>query len=344
MPAAAEVLVVGAGLSGSIIARELADGGIPVTLIEKRSHVAGNCYDYIHASGIRVHKYGPHIFHTSNKKVFGWLSRFTGWVPYEHKVVAKLASGQLVPFPPNRQTVSQVRPDDLEEVFYRPYSEKMWGIGLERLSGAVTGRAAARINEDEDRYFPDDIYQCLPTPGYTELVRNILDHRLITVSLETGFSKSMERNFAHVFNSMAIDEYFDFRFGDLPYRSIVFHHSLMNIERASNFPVINYTDRSPYTRITEWKNFPGHGNVQDCTLLTQEQPCDYKDNNQERYYPVNDRHGLSRRTFLQYKSLCPANMTFVGRCGQYAYLDMDQAASSALAVARRFLSAEKSIR
>lgn len=332
----AEFLIVGAGLSGATIARGLAESGHEVLIIDQKKHVAGHCYDFVDETGIRVHKYGPHIFHTSNSLVFDFLSRFTEWIDYEHRVVAKLSSGELVPFPPNSNTLKKINKDAVIDTFYRPYSEKMWALNLEELNPKIIDRVPIR-SDAEDRYFPKDIYQKLPKNGYTHLVENILDHKRIKIQLETKFEAPMAHNYSHTFNSMPIDEFFDYRFGDLPYRSIKFHNNLHEMKSISAFPVINFTDRSKFTRQTEWKNFPLHGKNDRFTLVTVEEPCDYKDNEYERYYPVMDHAGKNRNTFKKYELLSPQNMTFIGRCGMYLYLDMDQAVSAALSVYRKFM-------
>ena len=331
-----KILIVGAGLSGATIARELADNGYEILIIDKKPHIAGHCFDFTSNEGIRIHKYGPHIFHTSNQLVIDWLKKFTKWVDYEHKVLAKLNNGILVPFPPNTEPLKNVKYDELIDTFYRPYSEKMWGKSLEDLNPKIINRVPVR-SDDEDRYFPNDKFQKLPSQGYTKLVENLLEHPSIKVELNTNFSKQMQKNVLHTFNSMPIDEYFDFCFGELPYRSIKFHHRVINENKISNNSVINFTDSGKYTRETEWKNFPNHGHNPFKTQLTREEPCDYKDNNFERYYPINDADGENRKKYNKYKKIIPKNITFIGRCGQYVYIDMDQAVSSSLALSRKFI-------
>lgn len=332
------ILVVGAGLSGATVARFLAERGWPVVVMEKKDHVAGHCYDYIDENGIRIHKYGPHIFHTSNEKVFAWLSRFTEWVDYEHCVVARLANGEHVPFPPNRETLAKVKQEDLVEVFYRPYSEKMWGMPLEALNAKILNRVPVRQDE-ERRYFPSEVYQKLPRQGYTRLVENMLSHAGITLRLGVAFEPEMASGFFHTFNSMPIDEFFGYRYGELPYRSLKFHHQVYARARKTQHPQVNFTDRSCFTRETEWKNFPGHGSNEKVTVVTKEQPCDYRENNMERYYPVNDAAGVNRALYKRYRQRVPDDMTFIGRCGLYVYLDMHQAVGSALATAEGFQAA-----
>jgi len=337
-----KILIVGAGLSGVTIARQLADSGFEVTVIDKKNHVGGHCFDYFDDSGIRVHKYGPHIFHTSNELVVKWLSQFTDWIDYEHRVVAKINSGDLVIFPPNLSTLKKISKDNLVDTFYRPYSEKMWGIKLEELNPKIINRVP--IREDyEDRYFPKETFQKLPKNGYTSLVENILDHKKIKIKLNFAFDKKLAGDFYHVFNSMPIDEYFNYKFGQLPYRSIKFHHELHNISQLSKHPVVNYTDNSVYTRHTEWKHFPNHGDSKNQTLVTREEPCDYRENNFERYYPVIDMDGENRKLYQKYKTNIPDNMTFIGRCGMYVYINMDQAISSSLSLSKKFILKEATL-
>ena len=329
------ILVVGAGFSGVTIARELADSGHNITVIDKKDHVGGHCHDYLHSTGIRVHKYGPHIFHTSNIKVFNWLSRFTEWVDYEHRVVARLETGETVPFPPNKETLKHVNAEKILDTFYRPYSEKMWGMKLEQVSPNILERVPIR-HDFEDRYFPSAKFQKLPKHGYTALFEKILAHNSINLFLETPFAKNMLDSYDFVFNSMPIDEFFNYSFGYLPYRSIIFHQQIKEVDRLTPHPVINYTNNLKYTRHTEWKNFPGHGANCEKTIVTYEEPCDFQQNNFERYYPVKDINGENRKLYQKYNSGTPVNMKFIGRCGSYVYIDMDQAVSSALAIARKF--------
>lgn len=330
------ILVVGAGLAGATVARELAHNGFEVTVIDQRNHVAGNAHDYVNEHGILIHKYGAHIFHTKNDTIFEWLSRFTDWTEYKHKVVAKLPSNEYITFPPTRSFVNMYGIDYVRSVLYAPYTKKMWGMKLTEIDDSVINRVPVR-EDNGDLYFPNDEYQCLPKEGYSVMVANILNHENITLKLETKFDKLMEKDYFHVFNSMPIDVYYDFKYGELPYRSIKFQHVTHEQERLSPHPVINYTDNGPVTRSIEWKNFPGHG-VSDVTTVTNEIPCDYKDNHMERYYPVKDAKGVNREIYKQYKEIPNDKVTFIGRCGMYVYIDMDQAVSSSLSVAHKFIN------
>lgn len=332
-----KILIVGAGISGATIARLLAEKGFQITVFEKKDHIGGNCFDYVDINGIRIHKYGPHLFHTSNLNVINWLSRFTDWVDYKHQVVAQLPNGDFVPFPPNRETLKKVNKEDLVDVFYRPYSEKMWGSKLELINPAILNRVPF-IDSIQNLYFPRDNFQKLPKKGYTSLIKKILNHKLIKVMLNINYEREMSYGFFHTFNSMPIDEFFKFKYGDLPYRSIKFHHETKKINKFSSHSVINFTDKlSPFTRQTEWKNFPNNNNVNDVTVITKEEPCDYMENNQERYYPINDKEGKNRKLYEKYSKLVPENFTFIGRCGLYAYINMDEAVSSALLKAKLFI-------
>lgn len=330
------ILVVGAGFSGATIARYMAEAGYRVDVIDRRDHIGGNAYDYTNEHGIRIHKYGPHIFHTSNVKVVEWLSKYTEWLPYKHRVKALLDDGRFATLPVNKQTRAMVGEERVVDVFYRPYTKKMWGKEIEQIDPDILARVKIRDDENEF-YFPDDTFQFMPKNGYTEVFAAILDHYAITVSLETSFEKRLSENYLHTFNSMPIDEYFAYDQGDLPYRSIKFHTYTIPAPILLPTATVNFTHDEPYTRVTEWKHFPNHGKNPAYTTLTVEQPCDYKENEEERYYPVKDIAGTNRMLYQNYLKRAPKNTTFIGRCGLYAYLDMHQAISSAQETARQFL-------
>lgn len=331
---AKRILVVGAGFSGATVARVLAENNCLVDVIDSRNHVAGNAYDYANQHGIRIHKYGPHLFHTNNQMVFDWLSQYTEWVEYKHKVVAMMDDGSTVIFPPTKSLVDRLGIELIKQIFYYPYTKKMWAVEVDP---SVLDRAPVRDDEG-DLYFPNDRYQYLPKYGYTALIKNIFDHKNIQVKLSTPFTKSMENHYDHVFNSMPIDVYYDGIHGELPYRSIKFNNVDLPLARMSAHGVINFTHTGPETRIVEWKNFPEHGTTPNCTSLTYEVPCDYRDNNQERYYPVKDANGVNREIYKKYRSIPNTKVTFIGRCGLYTYLNMDQCVSHSLSVAKSYLT------
>lgn len=370
-----QVLIVGAGFAGSVIARSLADRGqYHVTLIDRRDHIAGNAYDPVSSrSGARYHKYGPHIFHTNSTDIVDYLSEFTDWLPYRHKVQAVLPTCQSAPMPINRDTLnchfglalaneqevrdflSKVREPigeprnarehlegiygcELTELFFGRYTRKMWGLDLSDMPISVVARLPVCYSADP-HYF-NDKYQMMPANGYLELFNNMLDHENIDVQLNTSFEKSMEADYSHVFNSMPIDEYFDNEFGPLPYRSIKFEHRF-DEPFEYDVPTVNFTDTGKYTRKTAWALYPGCGGEVG-KHVTYEEPCSYEDNNFERYYPIKTIDGWPQRRYKQYQELAKQKdkMTFIGRCGQYVYYDMHQVVANSLMIAKKFIEAD----
>ena len=336
------ILVVGAGFAGATIARELAEAGHKICVIDQRDHVGGNAYDYENEHGIRVHKYGPHIFHTNNKRVYDWITLYGKFGEYKHKVKAQLSDGRYVTLPVNNETKEIVGEENVIDTFYKPYTKKMWGMELEDLDSSISKRIPIR-DDDNELYFPDDEYQVMPLYGYTTLFNSILNHQNIIVHLNTPFDKKMEELYDHVFNSMPIDVYYDYEYGELPYRSIKFHHTHLPMNKILPVPTVNFTHNGPYTRITEWKNYPFHGINSSMTTLTAEEPCDYKENNYERFYPVKDNTGKNTSIYRKYaaKQYNNPKMTFIGRCGMYVYIDMHQAINSSLQIAKKFIRRNK---
>jgi UDP-galactopyranose mutase len=369
------ILVVGAGFAGAVHARELAEAGFEVDVIDARIHIGGNCFDYVHPCGIRVHKYGPHLFHTSNQRVVDWLSRFTSWLPYEHRVVARLKDNRLVPLPVNLDTVNAVfgtkleTPEDvasllaskaeprdpiisaedylyshigpeLTNLFFRPYSLKMWNLDLADADASVVRRLQIRTDRD-NRYFPADTFQAMPNEGFTRVFERILDHDRIHVRLGEAFVAETAVAYDACFNSMPIDEFYGFDLGELPYRSIRFHLSEVPERDAMRHAVVNYTDDGIYTRETWWHMIAGHDIDPGVTALrTVEEPCDYRDNNFERYYPVKTTDGRYDRLYRQYAERAEADkhMAFIGRCGTYQYLDMHQVINQSLVNVSKWLN------
>lgn len=365
------VLVVGCGFAGAVYARCLAEAGFHVDILDSRPHIAGNAYDYTSECGTFVHAYGPHCFHTSNEKVFSWLSQFTGWKKFELRVKAQTQFG-IMPLPVNRTTIESLyntRFETNEEVreflskiavriadirtaedyllntlgktitdtFYRPYTKTMWGCDLSDLDASVVKRLPIRLDR-EDRYFPEDEFQFLPDNGYTRMFENILDHSNIRISLSTKFDRTMTRGYSHSFLSCAIDEYFSFRFGELPYRSVRFELSHNRAFHPGSWAITNFTDGGRYTRATRWGAL-ATGKA-DSDLITVEEPCDYKDNDLQRFYPVKDRDGLHAERYESYAALANQDQrtTFIGRCGTYRYLDMHQVVNQSLVGAAKWLA------
>ncbi|WGS83783.1 UDP-galactopyranose mutase [Methylomonas sp. UP202] len=369
----ANILIVGAGFAGAVIARQLADSGrFNVKVIDRRDHIAGNAYDPINPDlNLRVHQYGPHIFHTNDQRIFDYLSRFTEWLPYRHQVQAWVDDVGYVPLPINRTTINRIyrqslydeeavkvflstlripneNPSnarqvaenvfgpDLTELFFGRYTRKMWDLDLTELPAEVLKRLPIRYDDNAD-YFNDSI-QAMPADGYIGLFKKLLDHPAISIVLNCEFDKAMEHEYFHVFNSMPIDVYFDECFGRLPYRSIKFEHQLMP-EHHQPTPTINFTDDGCYTRQTDWRLYPGCNLGAEHVLLTKEMPCRDEDNRFERYYPVKTVSGEPQQLYKRYKAKAEQlkHMTFIGRCGQYIYYDMHQVVANSLKIAQVFL-------
>jgi UDP-galactopyranose mutase len=330
-----KVLVVGAGFSGVTVARILAENNIQVDVIDQRDHVGGNAFDYVNEHGITVHKYGAHVFHTNNERVFNWLGQFTTWVQFEHRVKAMLSTGELVTFPPNRETLAKV--PDIIGTFYKPYTEKMWGVPFETVSKGVVDRVKVR-DDDSESYFHRHKIHAVPEYGYVRLFERMLDHENIKVNLNTPFDISFEQEYDHVFASMPIDQYYNCKFGKLPYRSLDFHTVHLPFPRVFPVSVVNFTHTGPETRVIEWKNFPVHGVNDHVTTLTYETPRDAQDWS-ECYYPVDNE--ATRNLYKQYSLIENEKVTFIGRCGKYVYIDMDQAVNQGISVATNFLRKTK---
>jgi UDP-galactopyranose mutase len=361
-----DYLIVGAGFAGSVLAERLASqNGARVLLIDRRPHVGGNAYDEPNEAGILYHKYGPHIFHTNSQQVVDYLSQFTDWRPYEHRVRAYVR-GQLVPIPINRTTLnslfdldlktdeeaadylaSRAEPVDdiitsedvvvsavgqeLYELFFRGYTRKQWGLDPSELDKQVTSRIPTRTNTD-DRYF-SDTFQAMPLHGYTAMFEKMLDHPLIEKRLGTDFSDLKEQAHeiaGHIIFTGPIDEYFDFRFGKLPYRSLRFDHQTLEQEQFQPVAVVNYPcEEVPFTRISEYKHLTGQESP--VTTVTYEYPSADGD----PYYPI--PRPENQELFKRYEALADAaqDVTFVGRLATYRYYNMDQIVGQALATFRR---------
>jgi UDP-galactopyranose mutase len=368
------ILVVGAGFAGAVHARVLAEAGHKLIVIDKRPHIGGNCFDFVDGNGVRVHAYGPHLFHTKSPRIVDWLKQWGETVPYRHKVRALLPSGALAPLPINLNTVNLVfgtayqtageveghlrkvalqitEPKnaaehlyskigtELTDLLFRPYTKKMWALDLEDMSASVVKRLPLRFDK-KDTYFADDEIQMMPRDGYTALFERIFAHPNIEVRLGVAFAKAMLTDYDFCFNSMPIDEFFDFCLGELPYRSIRFHHRTEKGGEAPEWSVVNFTDNSPFTRETIWDALPCHRVQENSSrTISREEPCDYRDNNHERYYPVKTADGRYQQLYENYKKLAEAvsTMDFIGRCGTYQYLDMDQVINQSLINAQRYV-------
>jgi UDP-galactopyranose mutase len=365
-----DYLVVGAGFAGSVIAERLASQhDARVLVVDRRPHVGGNAYDHLDEAGVLIHQYGPHIFHTNSDEIVDYLSQFTDWRPYEHKVLAEVR-GQLVPIPINRTTLNllfglDLKTDDdaaaylasraetveeiktsedvvinavgreLYELFFQGYTRKQWGIDPSGLDKAVTARIPTRTNTD-DRYFGDK-HQIMPKHGYTAMFNRMLEHPNIDVLLSTDYQDIVDEiDAGHLVFTGPIDEYFDFRFGKLPYRSLRFEHKIVEQGQYQPVAVVNYPDpQVPYTRITEYKHLTGQSHAK--TSITYEYPSAEGD----PYYPI--PRPENQILFKRYEALADSTpgVTFVGRLATYRYYNMDQVVGQALTAFRRLDAARQ---
>jgi UDP-galactopyranose mutase len=352
-----DYMIVGAGLAGAVLAERLASrSGKKILLIEKRNHIGGNTFDYYNEDGILIHKYGPHIFHTNSPEVFSYLSKFTEWRSYEHRVLASV-DGLLVPIPINLNTINQLyglslncdEVDDflrskaekkdriqtsedvvvskvgrqLYEKFFKGYTKKQWNLDPSELDASVTSRIPTRNNKD-DRYFTDT-YQAIPKHGYTWMFNNILSHPNIKVLLNTDY-KEVQNSIPYkkMIYTGPVDYFYDYQFGKLPYRSIEFKFETIGKEFFQKTGTVNYPNEHPYTRITEFKYLTGQQHPK--TSIVYEYPKDGGD----PYYPVpRPENGL---LYKKYQSLAlqEENVYFCGRLATYKYYNMDQVVAQAL--------------
>lgn len=354
-----DYLIVGAGFAGSILAERLARGsGKRVLLVDRRAHVGGNAYDHYDDAGILVHKYGPHIFHTNSQEVFDYLSRFTPWRQYQHRVLA-CVDGQLVPIPINLDTINQlyglnltslemdsflaaraekrevIRTSEdvvvskvgreLYEKFFRGYTRKQWGLDPSELDAQVTARVPTRTNRDA-RYFTDT-FQAMPSRGFTRMFQNMLDHPNISVLLNTDY-REIKNLVPHreLIYTGPIDEYFDFEFGKLPYRCLEFKHETHNREFLQPVAVINYPNDYAFTRVTEFKHLTGQEHPKTSIVY------EFSRAEGDPYYPI--PRAENSELYRKYQALADATegVHFVGRLATYRYYNMDQVAAQALTV------------
>jgi UDP-galactopyranose mutase len=355
-------LIVGAGFAGSVIAERLASQrNERVLLVDRRPHIGGNAYDRHDEAGLLIHQYGPHIFHTNSKQILDHLSQFTAWRPYEHRVLAEV-DGQLLPIPINLDTINRLyglnlTSDELEgwfaaraepvdeirtsedvvvskvgrelyEKFFRGYTCKQWGLDPSELDKSVTARVPTRTNRD-DRYFGDE-FQFMPKHGYTRMFERMLDHPNINVMTQTDY-EDVKDIVPHrrVIYTGPIDEFFDYRFGKLPYRSLQFKHVTLDEEWHQPVAVVNYPMTQDYTRVTEYKHLTGQEHAK--TALTYEFPSSTGD----PYYPIPKAENQELYKKYERLALVTPNVWFVGRLATYRYYNMDQIVGQALATFRR---------
>lgn len=359
-------LIVGAGFAGATLAERLAtQRGDRVLVIDKRPHIGGNAYDRFNDDGVLVHQYGAHVFHTNSEMVFKHLSQFTEWRPYAHRVLGRV-DDKLVPIPINLDTINSLydlhlSPGELEgwlasraervetirtsedvivstvgrelyEKFFQGYTRKQWGMDPSEFDRSVTARLPTRFDR-EDRYFTDE-YQYMPKHGYTRMFERMLRHPNIKVMTQTDYREVRDDiAFKRLIFTGAIDEYFDFRYGKLPYRSLQFRHETVDQERLLPVATVNYPQTEAYTRVSESKQLTGQ--VHPKTTLTYEYPSAVGD----PYYPIPKPENVE--LFKRYEQLAmnTPNVWFVGRLASYRYYTMDQVTGQALATFRRIQEA-----
>jgi UDP-galactopyranose mutase len=357
-------LIVGAGFAGAVLAERLASiAGHRVVICDRRPHIGGNAYDYRDADGLLVHKYGPHIFHTNSDEVFRYLSRFTGWRPYEHRVLAEV-DGKRVPIPINLDTVNKLYDLELEsheleayfqkvaervpfvrtsedavvsrvgrdlyEKFFRGYTRKQWGLDPSELDATVTARIPTRTNRD-DRYFTDK-HQVMPREGYTAMFQRLLAHPNITVLTGADYRDLADVQWERMIYTGPIDAFYGHRYGALPYRSLEFRHRTERVDRFQEVGTVNFPNDHDYTRVTEFKHLTGDTHPGRTSLVYE-----YPRAEGDPYYPV--PRPQNTELYHRYAALAEAEdrVHFVGRLATYRYYNMDQVVAQALTVFRHLV-------
>ena len=372
-----DVIILGAGISGAVLAERFArDSNKKVLLIERRQHIGGHCYDKIDGNGILIHRYGPHLFHTDDAEIWEYLSKFTEWQIYQHKVLAMI-DGQPVPIPFNFNTLYKVFPQNLatwlentllknfeygkkipirelknstdkdlqfladfiyEKIFLH-YTEKQWNLTPDKIDGAVTARVPISISRD-DSYF-NDKFQAVPKNGYTAMIQKMLAHKNIKLMLNTAFNEVAEIKDGKIYlfdteftgkiiYTGMLDELFNYKFGELPYRSVKMKFEMLDIENFQAATTVNYPNNYEFTRITEFKKI--HPCKSARTTILKEIPQNYAVGKNEPYYPIfTDAAKTAHSKYLNELKNFP-QITAVGRLAEYRYFDMDDAVKRALEV------------
>jgi UDP-galactopyranose mutase len=357
-----DYLIVGAGFAGCVMAERLARASrMKVLLIDRRPHIGGNAYDHYNDDGILIHKYGPHIFHTNSRDVFDYLSQFTAWRQYQHRVRA-CVDGQLLPMPINLDTINQlyglsltafevddflaslaeprenIRTSedvvvskvgrDLYNKFFRGYTRKQWGLDPSELDASVTSRVPTRTNRD-DRYFADT-FQAMPKNGYTRMFEKMLSHPNIKVMLNTDYREVVDLlPWKHMVYTGPIDAFFNYRHGKLPYRSLEFRHVTVAQQQFQPVGTVNYPNDYGYTRISEFKHITGQSHPSTSVVY------EYPQAEGDPYYPVPRAENAALYKLYEAEAEQMTNVTFVGRLATYKYYNMDQVVGQALAAFKR---------
>ena len=360
--------IVGAGLSGAIVARELAEKGHHCTVIEERDHIAGNCYtERDSETNIMQHVYGPHIFHTDDESIWLYVNKYTNFQPYINRVKTT-SNNKVYSLPINLHTINQFfgkalspveaksfigtradlsieEPKNFEEqalkyvgkglyeTFFKGYTIKQWGINPKELPASILKRLPLRFNYD-DNYFSHR-FQGIPRDGYTLLMQNILDHQNIDVKLNKRFSKEIRNDYEHIFYSGTLDGYFDYEFGMLPYRTLDFIKKVDDGD-FQGCAVMNYADLDvPYTRISEHKHFTPHEDHKKTVYF--EEYSRLSEKGDQPYYPINLIGESEMLVKYKNKASSEQGVTFIGRLGTYKYMDMDVIIRETLEIINDFL-------
>jgi len=365
-----KISIIGAGITGITLAERFASNNSKVLIIEKRNHIGGNCYDFKDENGIIVHKYGPHIFHTSYKEVWDYLSKFTEWIPYQHKVLGFI-DGKFVPIPFNLNSLYALMPlklaekleeklinnfgyntkipilelrktedkdlkflaDFIYEKVFLHYTEKQWGIKPEEIDPLVTARVPVVISHD-DRYFQDK-YQGIPKDGYTKMFERMLENKNIEIRLNTDFKEIRDKiKYDLLIYTGPIDEFFDYKYGKLDYRCMKIDFQILDIESYQPTAVVNYPNDYDFTRITEFKKFDVYNRSKKTTI-----GIEYPGNSGFKAWPLlNERNKeIFKKYWQEAKKLKKKNIYFAGRLAEYKYYNMDEAVKNSLDLFNKLL-------
>lgn len=364
-----KIAIVGSGFTGAVIAQELAKAGHDINVFEARNHIAGNCYsERDKKTGVMLHKYGPHIFHTDNEVVWNYVNKYAEFMPYINRVKTT-SQGKVFSLPINLHTINQffnktLNPEDakkfiesiaeknietpnsfeeqamkyvgkdLYEAFFKGYTLKQWGVNPSQLPASILKRLPVRFNYD-DNYF-NHKFQGMPKEGYTPIVEALLEHKNIKLYLNVNFKSDKVKEFDHVFYTGPIDAWFDYEYGNLAYRTLDFKREDHKGDYQGG-AVMNYGDEEiPYTRITEHKHFaPWESNEETVIFKEYSRQCEKND---IPYYPVRLVNDKALLNIYIEKAKSISNVSFLGRLGTYRYLDMDVTIAEALHASNETIS------
>jgi UDP-galactopyranose mutase len=365
-----DFLIVGTGFAGSIAANKLAELGYRVLIIEQRDHIGGNAFDFVNDQGVLIHKYGPHIFHTNSPNIWGHIKEFSDWEHYHHKVLSVLPDGKKVPLPINYNSLELILEDKFDlylrnlnlefsnfrsitinkliqssnsnnrelgdllfQLIYRGYSQKQWGIPAEKVSIKTLSRVPIRLDRD-DNHFSDE-FQFMPKYGYTKLFSNLLDHKRITLQLNTSFKNELLKYAKHLIYTGSLDSLHEFRLGQLPYRSLEFKHKHIKLKAFQDVTQENYSSTEKFTRIVEYTKMYKY--KLNHTFVTYEFPQQYSHGQNLPFYPIeNDQNINLHKDYLKLTREKYPNSLLFGRLADYKYYNMDQVIARSLALVKQW--------